>query len=152
MSIELRQVGDDLFTIGNIAVLQRRTGNYSYDFDFRNHFECRSVTDEIKAPVLLHTGAINDYAGIEEMLAQLGMKLLVHEKEHLRCSTIEGWYPALKEKTPFTKIYEELPPTEELLKDFSFPVFIKGNRQTDRNKKAQCIIENQEEYERLREE
>ncbi len=150
MSIELRQVSDDFFTIGNIAVLQRKTGNDVYDFDFRNHFECKSVISEIKPPILLHIGAVEDYAGIENMLEQMGMKLLVNEAEHLRCSTIEGWYPALKEKTPFTKMYDVLPPVEEILKDFSFPIFIKGNRQTNRHKKSQCIIEDKEAYERLR--
>ena len=148
--MDLRQVSDDFFTIGNIAVLQRKTGNDVYDFDFRKHFECKSVFTEIKDPILLHIGAVEDYAGIEDMLEQMGMKLLVHEAEHLRCSTIEGWYPALKERTPFTKIYDKLPPVEEILKDFSFPIFIKGNRQTNRHKKSQCIIEDKAAYESLR--
>ena len=150
MSIDLRQVSDDFFTIGNIAVLQRKTANSMYDFNFRNHFECKFVIAEINDPILLHIGAVEDYAGIEDMLEQMGMKLLVREAEHLRCSTIEGWYPALKEKTPFTKIYDELPQVEEILKDFSFPIFIKGNRQTNRHKKSLCIIEDKEAYESLR--
>ena len=150
--MDLRQVSDDFFTIGNIAVLQRKTGNDVYDFDFRNHFECKSVIAEIEDPVLLHIGAVEDYAGIEDMLEQMGMKLLVHEAEHLRCSTIEGWYSALKDKTPFTKVFDELPPVGEILKDFKFPVFIKGNRQTNRHKKSQCIIEDAEAYETLRNE
>ncbi len=150
--MELRQVSDDFFTIGNIAILQRRTGNDVYDFDFRNYFECRSVVTEIEQPVLLHIGAVRDYAGLEEWMEQRGMKLLVCEAEHLRCSTIEGWYPAIKDRTPFTKIYDELPPVQEVLKDFSFPVFIKGSRQTNRHKKSQCIIKNSEAYETLRKE
>lgn len=150
--MNLRQVSDDFFTIGNVGILQRNTGNDVYDFDFRNHFECRSVIDEIKAPVLLHIGAVEDYAGIEEMLEKMGMKLLVTEGEHLRCSTIEGWYPILRNQTPFTKIYDELPQVENLLQDFSFPIFIKGNRQTNRHKKSQCIIEDVKAYERLRKE
>ena len=55
--MDLRQVSDDFFTIGNIAVLQRKTGNDVYDFDFRNHFGCKSVIAEIKDPILLHIGA-----------------------------------------------------------------------------------------------
>ena len=145
-------ITDDFFTIGNIAVLQRKTSNEVYDFDFRKYFDCKSVVTEVKEPVLLHIGAIEDYAGIEDMLEQMGMKLLVHEAEHLRCSTIEGWYSALKDRTPFTKVYDELPPVEDVLKDFTFPVFVKGNRQTNRHKKSQCIIENAEDYERLRNE
>ena len=150
--MELRQVIDDFIKIGNVAVLQRKTGNDVYDFEFRNNFDCKSVVTEIEEPVLLHIGAIEDYAGIENMMEQMGMKLLIHEAEHLRCSTIEGWYSALKDKTPFTRIYDELPPVDELLKDFTFPVFIKGNQQTNRHKKSQCIIENKEAYEVLRNE
>lgn len=41
--MDIRQVSDDFITIGNIAVLQRKTDNDVYDFDFRNHFDCKSV-------------------------------------------------------------------------------------------------------------
>lgn len=150
--MDIRNICDDFFTIGNIAVLQRRTENDVYDFDFRINFECRSVIAEVDAPVLLHIGAIEDYSGIESVLDDLGMKLLVSEAEHLRCSTIDKWYPVLKDKTPYTKIYDELPEAEVLLEDFSFPVFIKGARQTNRHKRSQCIIEDAEQYSRLRSE
>ena len=96
--MELRNISDDFFKIGNIAVLQKKTGNDTYDFDFRNHFECSSVISEIDEPVLLHIGAVEDYASVEKMMEEMGIRLLVHEAEHLRCSTIEGWYPALKKK------------------------------------------------------
>lgn len=148
--MELRDICDDFIQIGDIAVLNKRTGNDVYDFDFRNHFDCKSVVSEIDSPVLLHIGAVEDYEGLEEMIESMGMKLLVHNAEHLRCSTIEKWYPAIKDRTPFTKIYDELPDVNELLKDFSFPVFIKGNRQTNRHNKSQCIIENAEAYENLK--
>lgn len=149
--IDLRKISDDFFTIGNIAVLQRYTGNDVYDFNFRNSFDCKSVVSEVEVPVLLHIGAIEDYGAVEAALDELGMNLLVKEAEHLRCSTIEKWYPFLKDKTPFTKIYDELPAPEEIQKDFTFPVFIKGNRQTNRHKRSQCIIENKEQYDTLRE-
>ena len=150
--MDLRRISDDFFTIGSIAVLQRNTGNDVYDFNFRNNFDCKSVISEVDVPVLLHIGAIEDYAGIEAAFDELGMKLLVHEAEHLRCSTIEKWYPALKDRTPFTKVYDELPDGQEILKEFSFPIFIKGNRQTNRHKRSQCIIEDLGQYDALREE
>jgi hypothetical protein len=149
--MDLRKISDDFFTIGNIAVLQRNTGNDVYDFNFRNIFDCKSVVSEVEVPVLLHIGAIEDYGVVEAALNELGMNLLVKEAEHLRCSTIEKWYPVFKSKTPFTKIYNELPVVEVIQKDFTFPVFIKGNRQTNRHKRSQCIIENKEQYDALRE-
>lgn len=147
--MDIREFSDDFFSIGKISILNRTTNNDRYDYNFRNNLDCRSIVSETENPVLLHIGAIEDYAGIETYLEENGMKLLIHEAEHLRCSTIEKWYPSLKEKTPFTIVYDELPPIDELLKDFSFPVFIKGNRQTNRHKKSQCIIEDAEAYERL---
>ena len=150
--MNLRKISDDFFTIGNIAVLQRNTGNDVYDFNFRNIFDCKSVVTEVDVPVLLHIGAVEDYEGVEAALDELGMDLLVKEAEHLRCSTIEKWYPVLKGKTPFTKIYDELPNVEVIQKDFSFPVFIKGNRQTNRHKRSKSIIENKTQYDELREE
>lgn len=141
---------DDFVTIGNIAILQKKTDIGAYDFDLRQFFQCRSVFDVTDTPVLLRIGAIDDYASIASALARQGMKLLVDENEHEKCSMIEKWYPLLKDKTPFTKIYDELPEADELLKDFSFPVFIKGNRQTNRHKRSQCIIGNKAEYNALR--
>lgn len=132
--------------------MQQNTGNDVYDFNFRNNFDCKSVISEVEVPVLLHIGAIEDYAGIEAALDELGMKLLVHEVEHIRCSTIEKWYPALKDRTPFTRVYDQLPDAQEILKEFSFPIFVKGNRQTNRHKRSQCIIENIEQYDALRKE
>ena len=148
--MDLRQISDDFFTIGNIAILQKKTGIPTYDFDFRKHFECKSVVSGIKSPVLLHIGAISDYAGVESKFIERGVKLLVNEATHLRCSTIEGWYSAIKERTPFTRLFDELPPIEYVLKDFTFPFFIKGNRQTNRHNKSQCIIESREAYEIMR--
>lgn len=52
----------------------------------------------------MHIGAIENYAEVETMLEEMGMKLFVDEAEHLRCSTIEKLYPLIKGKTPFTKI------------------------------------------------
>ena len=145
----IRSISDDFFTINRIAILYRKTGNDVYDFNFRNHFECKSIMTETDAPVLLHIGAVEDYAGVSSAINEIGMNLLVSEDEHLKCSTIERWYPILKEKTPFTRIYDKLPSLDELQRDFTFPVFIKGNRQTNRHRKSQCIIENAVSYGKL---
>ena len=148
--MELRKISDDFYIIGNLAILQKTIGNTGYDFPFRNHFACRSVISGNDKPVLLRIGAVDDYAGVERLIHEMGMSLLMSEDEHLRCSEIENWFPLLQEKTPFTKVYEFLPPVEVLLESFNFPVFIKGNRQTDRHNRSQCIIEDAQAYELLR--
>lgn len=123
--LNIREISDDFFKIGNVAILQRNTNINSYDFDFRRFFECKSIISEIDDPIVLRIGAIDNYGAIELAVTEMGMQLLVSEKEHLKCSTIEKWYPLIKNKTPFTKIYDELPNVEDVLKDFSFPIFIK---------------------------
>ncbi len=148
-AMSLRDISDDFFSIGEIAVLDRTIGNDRYDFPFRNLFNCHSIVATEKKPVLLHIGALEDYEGIAKTLNEIDMKLLVSVEEHNRCSTIEGWYPVIKKKTPFTRVYDSFPQTKELLRDFSFPVFIKGNRQTNRHIRSQCIITNSQEYEAL---
>ena len=66
--IDLRKISDDFFTIDNIAILQRKTGNDVYDFNFRINFNCRSVISEVDVPVLLHIGAIEDHAGVDPLM------------------------------------------------------------------------------------
>lgn len=149
--MDIRDYCDDFFSIGNVAILHREIDNDGYDFSFRNHFECKSIISGVDAPVLLHIGAIEDYEGVNSAVEELGMKLLVSNTEHHTCSTIERWYPLIKEKTPFTTVYDEFPSIDEVLKEFSFPFFVKGNRQTNHHKKSQCIIESAEQYKKLRE-
>lgn len=148
--MNIRQISDDFFTIGDIAILQKMIGNAGYDFPFRTQFECRSVVSEMDRPILLRIGAVDDYHAVETYFREAGMQLLMTETDHLRCSEIENWYPLLAEHTPYTKVYDQLPAVDQLMKDFSFPVFIKGTRQTDKHKRANCIIQNAEDYEQLR--
>lgn len=148
--MKVKNICDDIFDIGNIAFLLKTTHNEVYDFNFRNNFECKSIVSSSEKPVLLHIGAIENYSEVVEALEEIGMKPLISEEEHLRCSTIEKWYPILKEKTPFTVVYDIFPDLQDVEKQFSFPIFIKGNRQTNRHKKTQCIIENAVDYEKLK--
>ena len=145
-----RDIHDDFLKIGRIAILIRETKSPEYDFNFRNYFDFYTIHTKIDLPVLLHIGAIADYKEVESIINDIGMELLVSEDDHLLCSTIEKWYPLIKSKTPFTKVYEKLPSLVEMQRDFTFPVFIKGNRQTNHHTKSKCIIENSEQYEMLR--
>lgn len=152
MKVQIRDFSDDFFSVNKMAFLNKDIHNDNYDFNFRTNFNCRSVIFPINKPVVLHIGAIDNYAAVEAAVSDIGMRLLIPESEHLRSSTIEEWYPLLKEHTPITKVYDVFPATEDVLKDFSFPIFIKGNRQTNRHKKSQCIISTKKEYEKLKNE
>ena len=55
---DIQRIGDDFFTVGKIAILQKSIGNDVYDFNFRNFFDCKSVVSSVTDPVILHIGAI----------------------------------------------------------------------------------------------
>ena len=62
--MKIRDFSDDFFSIGKISIVNRTTCNDRYDFNFRNYFDCKSVVSETENPILLHIGAIEEYAGI----------------------------------------------------------------------------------------
>lgn len=143
---------NDFLVINKLAFLINKTGVNLYDFAFRNYYQCRSVVNPVSHPVILRIGPVADYETVRAALADIGMNLLVSREEQEKVSILENWYPLISELTPFTKLYDCLPETNELLKDFSFPVFIKGNRQTNHHLRSKSIIENREMYEQLKEE
>lgn len=142
----------DFFKIDKIAFLTKNTRNNLYDFNFRNFFNADTIYSPVDLPVLLRIGAIPDYQAIESKINNFGMRLLVSKEEHLLCSTIEKWYPLIKQNTPFTRVYDKLPSLDDLKKDFTFPIFVKGNRQTSLHKKSLSIIESEKQYEILQNE
>jgi len=139
----------DFLLLETIPVLVKETGLDVYDFRFRDFFECKSIVDQHDAPVLLRAGPVENYLETASIVESLGMKLLVTERESKRASLLENWYPLLTAHTPMSRIYDQLPTVDELLHEFSFPVFIKGNRQTNHHKRSLSIIENAEMYESL---
>ena len=148
MADYLRQYTDFLM-LGGIPILIKETGLPIYDFRFREVFECKSIIHSPERPVLLRIGAIDNFIRISNELQSLGIDLLFTEEEHDRASLLENWYPLLAKYTPFSRVYDGLPPIDVFLQEFRFPVFIKGNRQTNHHKKSQCIIENLTMYESL---
>lgn len=137
---------DDFLLLGKLPILVKTIQNGSYDFPFRNWFPCDSVFRGIMQPVLLRIGAIADYNEICDKLAEMKLCPLVSPEEHLRASKLSAWYPLLSGRTPFSKIYPKLPPLEIVRKDFSFPIFVKGDRQTSKHSRKLCIIENESMY------
>lgn len=140
---------DDFVLIDNVPIMIKLIGNNSYDYNFRNHFECKSVIDSISNPIILRIGAVMDYVATEKEVNDMGCKLAMTYEEHKRASELSNWYPLISDYTPYSKIYNEFPSVEEVLNEFSFPIFVKGNRQTNKHNKKLCIIENHNMYKEL---
>jgi hypothetical protein len=53
---------EDLFELtSEISVATKRENVSSYDFDFRNYFQVKTIIGETKSILILRIGAINDY-------------------------------------------------------------------------------------------
>ncbi|MES2638952.1 MAG: ATP-grasp domain-containing protein [Myxococcota bacterium] len=144
-------MSDDLFVLeGRLPVLAAPVGLASYDYDFRAHFQCRSLLVAPDGPVIARVGAIDDYAPRYHALLADGIRLIHDPDEHDRCSLASGWAPLLAELTPETWVADELPPVAEVEARFGWPVFVKGDRQTSRHRGELSIARSPEHYERIR--
>ncbi len=141
----------DLFRMQNVVLWTRQIGIANYDFAFRRYFDCRSVIGGMGESVLLRIGAIEDFHLIENKVHQMGMRLLCSEQAYQRASLIEHWYTLIKEYTPKTKVFDVFPSLEEVERDFSFPIFVKGSRQTHGHRKESSIVDSPQAFLALRE-
>ena len=142
---------DDFIQLSDIGVLIKNTGIDVYDFSFRNNLDCKSITDAQASPIVLRIGAISDFEKIRYEVEQTGNRLLYSYDNYLNATDFERWYPLIADKTPRSIVYEMFPTLKNVLQDFSFPFFIKGNRQTNRHQRKLSIIENKEMFDTARE-
>ena len=56
------------------------------------------------------------------------------------------WYKYISELTPKSMWFENPPDPKEIEKHFSYPIFVKGSRQTSRHKAALSIIRSREDF------
>lgn len=150
MAKDFDQLLKSLFTVKDlIAVSTQETKVNLYDFEFRQYFETKALFSASKLPLILRVGAIADYAATYNTFNDLGLTLINSVAEHERASLLPQWYPLIKDFTARSKCYDTLPTAEAIMQDFELPVFIKGERQTNRHKRSLCIAETQAELEQI---
>lgn len=141
---------EDLFEITTgISVATKWENVNSYDFDFRNYFQVNTIIGQTKSNLILRIGAINDYEAIYNFFLETGLQLINSVEEHNSISLLPNWYGEIKEFTPRSKVFEMLPAYQQIEVDFAFPIFIKGERQTNKHKKELCIAENRSDFEKI---
>jgi hypothetical protein len=139
---------DDFFMLeAAVPVLTKAVGVSVYDFAFRNFFRVNSVFYLPDQPVIARLGAFDDYAKGYAELKEAGISLVHTPQNHDRCSLLSGWYPLIADLTPKSIVYDSLPTTRQVEQDFDWPVFVKGERQTNKHKKSLSIIENAHQFE-----
>lgn len=133
----------------SLYVISGPTGVATYDFDFETHFSCKHpYMIQEKGTCVLRMGAIADYAKTYAAWQANGLVSVNSPEQHALASELENWYPLIKELTPFTEVYDSLPSVEEIENRFSWPIFLKGSRQTSKHNPELSIIHDRGHYAR----
>ncbi len=120
----------------------------AYDFNFEPLFQCkRPYQVPTEAQLISRIGVVTDYEKQYDQFASLGFKLINSVKEHQRASELVAWYPLLKDYTPRSQWYEQIPDVESIERDFDYPIFIKGSRQTANHQEKLSVARNRAECE-----
>ncbi|WP_371396725.1 ATP-grasp domain-containing protein [Fretibacter rubidus] len=136
---------------GKLVIVSETIGVSVYDFNFDLYFRTSHPYrfNEEKLCVL-RLGAVGDYeAKYKEMLGH-GLRLVNTPEEHLRATELDKWYPLIEDLTPRSMIFDLLPNSEIVEKNFDWPVFIKGSRQTSKHSAALSIAKNRIQYEKIK--
>jgi hypothetical protein len=143
-------VVDDFFVVEDtLPIMAASVGVRVYDYNFRNFFQVQSLLYPPSQPIVARIGAFQDYLTSYAELITAGITLVHTPEEHDRCSFLPLWYPLIADLTPKSIVYPSLPSAKVVEQDFSWPVFVKGERQTHKHKKSLSVIESREQFEQL---
>ena len=141
----------DFFLLENtVGIINKKIGVVSYDFKFDNIFHC-SRPYEYPKPIkaIARVGAVENYEKLHNQWEENGIYLINNINEHLLASELEYWYPLLEELTPYSKWFDKVPSCEDLLSTFTFPMFIKGSRQTAKHAAKLSVAHDKQDLERI---
>ncbi len=106
----------------------------AYDFEFQAWFDCkRPYLRPDSATTFLRVGAVANYPSAFSEFLKIGIRPINSPDEHARSSELPVWYPLIKDLTPRSVWFDELPSSEEVGDLVGWPAFIKGARQTNRH-------------------
>ena len=150
MSIMTERPPSPVLVEDKLWILSSPTGLAQYDFNFESHFRCHHPYD-LDSPIIAvaRMGAAPDYQSRFDSLMQWGVRLIHTPSEYQRTSYLPEWYPLIKQCTPKSIWFEHFPSADEILTHFNLPVFLKGERQTNKHSRVQSIIESREQLENV---
>ncbi|MEO1053596.1 MAG: ATP-grasp domain-containing protein [Bacteroidota bacterium] len=142
----------DFFQLeSNIWLAEKKTHIPAYDFCFEPLFKVSRPRISGECPTVARIGAIDDYPNIYDSFIEYGYKLINNVDQHKRASELEYWYPLIKAFTPKSVVYDTFPNLDEVLQELSFPIFIKGNRQSAKHDRSLSIAKDEEGFNRIKE-
>lgn len=135
-----------------IWVITNPVHKSNYDFEFERFFNCEhkwQLPPSLSA--IARVGARNDYKKFYESLRQDGVHLIHSPEQHALASELPNWYPLISDLTPRSLWFSQMPTLEHIQENFTFPIFVKGARQTSKHQKSLSIIENAQDFNNLTE-
>lgn len=141
----------DIFLLEDVVwVIAAKIDVPRYDFPFETFFACRHP---VYRPQLIEAigrfGVTEDYDDLHSVLKSDGISLVHSPQQHQLASELIHWYPLLEDITPRSLWFDVPPVAEEVEKHFSYPIFVKGSRQTNRHKASLSIIRCRSEYDNV---
>ncbi len=126
------------------------TGVPIYDFAPEAFFRCRHLW-QVDTPItaVARMGAAQDYAERFQRFQAMGITLIHDPETYELTSMLPCWYPHLTKLTPRSMCFDQLPSSADIEDHFDWPVFVKGERQTNRHTRRQSIIENAQHFDEL---
>lgn len=146
IGVEIEQL--DIFSLEEVVWLAvANVGVTNYDFVFDRFFACRRPWQKPeRVKVIGRFGVTTNYSELYNKLLDEGIELIHSPEQYLMASELTSWYPLIKDLTPLSIWFREVPSIEEIEKHFNWPIFIKGNRQTSKHKAALSIANTPSEY------
>ena len=134
----------------NLNIISSPVNVSVYDFNFELFFECSHPLYFNQGDIgILRLGAIDDYESVYNEWYSQGLTLINTPSEHYKASELSEWYPIISDLTPESICVNEFPPYETIEKQFGWPVFIKGSRQTSKHNAELSVAHNNSEYEAI---
>lgn len=140
----------DIFCVdAAIWVALQETHVPVYDFDFGALFPCsHSRAHDVEVEAIGQFGVTDDYRQLFDELRAIGVRLVHSPADNRLLSELPLWYPLLEDLTPRSMWFPEPPDVAEIERHFSWPVFLKGSRQTSRHSAELAIVRSAADYRR----
>lgn len=144
------QSGDDLLELdGALWIWARPLGQPVYDFTFDRLFECRRpYAREERVVAVGRVGAFEDYGATYEALDRDGIQLINDPAQHTRATRLPHWYPLIEDLTPKSIVFTGRPDPDVIASELGWPIFMKGERQTNRHRRSLSILHGADDLER----
>ncbi len=134
----------------SIWIAEQKIDVPNYDFHFEQFFPCYHPLYPKKGiTVVGRFGVTENYSDLFFELNSLGIALIHNPSQYLLASELTNWYSLLKDITPKSIWYDEIPTIEQIENDFDYPIFIKGSRQTNKHKASLSIAKSKSELKNI---